>query len=160
MKKASYAATFDSVHLVRTLVARRGGPISVDGVIALAACVACELELALSSNIDGPHWVNAVAAAGVTLPVAFRRPYPLVVAPLMMAFAVWQEALNGDLFENTVTPIVTLPLAIYSMGVLLDRRRALIGFGVTLALFWAFLIVAGGRGAGGPPLFPLLSRGP
>src|SRR3954447_19349939 len=142
MKNPFCAATFDSVQLVRTLMARRGGPFSVDGVIALVACVACELELALSSNIDGPHWVNAVAGAGVTLPVAFRRPYPLVVAPLMMAFAVWQEALNGDLFENTVTPIVTLPLAIYSMGVLLDRRRALLTFGATLALFWTVLIVA------------------
>jgi signal transduction histidine kinase len=65
----------------------------------------------------------------------------------MVVFAVWQEALNGDLIENSVTPVVTLPLAIYSMGVLLDRRRALIAFGVTLALFWAFLIVAGETGA-------------
>jgi hypothetical protein len=56
------------VNSVRTLLARRGGPFSLDGVIALVACVVCELELALSSNIDGPPWVNAVAAAGVTLP--------------------------------------------------------------------------------------------
>src|SRR3954471_2542993 len=116
MKNPFCAATFDSVHLVRTLMARRGGPFSVDGVIAVVACIACELELALSSNIDGPAWVNAVAAAGVTLPVAWRRPYPLVVAPLMTAFAVWQESMNGDLIENAVTPVITLPLAVYSMG--------------------------------------------
>src|SRR3954452_4376498 len=88
------------VHVFRTFLARRGGPFSIDGVIAIAACIACELELALSSNIEGPHWVNAVAAAGVTLPVAWRRPFPLVAAPLMAAFAVWQEAMNGDLIEN------------------------------------------------------------
>jgi signal transduction histidine kinase len=147
MKCALSAATFELVNLVRTLLARRGGPFSTDGLIALVAFVACELELALSSNIDGPRWVNAVAAAGVSLPVAFRRPFPLFVAPLMMAFAVWQEALNGDVIENTVTPIVTLPLAIYSMGVLLDRRRAVAGFVATLALFWTFLFVAGETGA-------------
>jgi signal transduction histidine kinase len=147
MKTARSGATFECVHLVRALMARRGGPFSTDGLIALVAFVACELELALSSNIDGPHWVNAVAAAGVTLPVAFRRPYPLYVAPLVAAFALWQETLNGDLLENTITPVITLPLAIYSLGVLLGRRRAILGFVVTLVLFWTFLIVAGETGA-------------
>ena len=127
------------VHAFRTFLARRGGPLSIDGAIAVVACVVCELELALSDNIQGPRWVNVIAAAGVTLPVAWRKPFPLVVAPLMSAFAVWQEAMNGDLIENTVTPVFTVPLAVYSMGVLLDRRRALIGYGLTQALFWIAL---------------------
>src|SRR3954464_12717554 len=103
-------------------MARRGGPFSIDGVIAVLACVLCELELALSNHIEGPTWVNVVAAAGVTLPVAWRRPYPWLVAPLMTAVGVWQEALGGDLTENSVTPIITIPLAVYTMAVLLDRR--------------------------------------
>jgi signal transduction histidine kinase len=111
-------------------------------VIAVLACLVCELELALSHNIDGHRWVNAVAAAGVTLPVAWRRPYPWLAAPLMTAFVLWQELLNGDLVENSVTPIITIPLAVYSMGVLLDRRAALIGFGVSLGLVWIGVLVS------------------
>jgi signal transduction histidine kinase len=111
--------------------------------VAIAALVACELELALSNNIDGPRWVNAVAAAGVTLPVAWRRRFPAAVAPLMAAFAAWQEVLNGDLLENSITPILTLPMAVYSLGVLLDRRRALISFGLTMALLWTAVFASG-----------------
>jgi signal transduction histidine kinase len=127
-------------------------------LIAFAACAVCELELALSDHIQGPHWVNAVAAAGVTLPVAWRRRIPLLAAPLMVAFAAWQQILDGDLLENTVTPIVTIPLAVYSMGVLLDRRRAVAGFVVTLALF-SIAIIAGDERAADTFVFVLLLIG-
>lgn len=137
------AATFECVYFLRGFLRRRSGPCSLDGVIALAALVACELELALSDNIDGPRWVNAVAAAGVTLPIAWRRRFPAVVAPLVAAFVAWQELMNGDLTENSITPIVTLPLAVYSLGVLLERRAALISFGVTMALLWTAVISSG-----------------
>jgi signal transduction histidine kinase len=130
------------VQSIRAFGARRGGPFSIDGVIAVLACLVCELELALSHNIDGPRWANAVAAAGVTLPVAWRRPYPWLAAPLMTAFVLWQELLGGDLVENSVTPIITIPLAVYSMGVLLDRRAALIGFGVSLGLVWIGVLIS------------------
>ena len=137
------AANFAFVQWMRAFLARRGGPLSIDGVLAVAACVACELELALSNNIDGPHWVNTVSAAGVTLPLAWRRTWPLLSAPVMLAFATFQEALGGDLLENTVTPVVTVPLAVYSMGVMLDRRRALLGFGISLSLIWIEVLIAG-----------------
>src|SRR4051794_25755897 len=134
-----------TVHLIRTFLARRGGPFSLDGVIAVVAFVVCELELVLSDHINGPHWVNAIAAAGVTLPVAFPRPHPFISAPLMTAFVAWQELMNGDLLENWITPIVTLPLAIYSTGVLLDRRRALIGYGLAQGLIWLAVTLQDGR---------------
>ena len=127
---------------IRGFLARRGGPFSVDGVIALVACAVCELELALSDAVQGPTWVNAVAAAGVTLPIAWRRPYPLLVAPLMVAFLPWQAALDGDLFENAVTPVLTIPMAVYSLAVLLGRRRSVLGFVATLALLWIGLVIA------------------
>ena len=122
---------------MRTFLARRGGPLSLDGAIAVVACLLVALELSLSDHIDGPAWVNVLAAAGVTLPIAFRRSHPLVVAPLIAAVVVLQEALNGDVLENTVMPIVALPLAVYSMGVLLDRRRAVTVYLLTQALFSA-----------------------
>jgi signal transduction histidine kinase len=146
------------VRTTRAFLRRRGGPFSIDGVIALVACAVCELELALSNNIDGPHWVNAVAAAGVTLPLAWRRSFPLVAAPLMGAFAAWQAILDGDLLENSVTPIVTLPLAVYSMGVLLDRRRSAVVFGVTLALL-CIAVAAGGEASLDAFVFVLLIAG-
>jgi signal transduction histidine kinase len=122
------------VRTVRAIRRRRSGPFSVDGLIALVACAACELELALSNHIDGPRWVNVVAAIGVTMPVAWRRRWPLATAPLMVAVITWQQILNGDLIENAVTPIITVPLAVYSLGVLLDRRLATSGFVATLGL--------------------------
>jgi signal transduction histidine kinase len=104
------------------------------------ACAVCELELALSNNIDGPRWANAVAAAGVTLPVAWRRTYPLLAAPLMVAFVAWQEVLGGDLTENTITPIITVPLAVYAMAVKLDRNRSIAGFVASLVLIWTAVL--------------------
>jgi signal transduction histidine kinase len=148
------------VQPLRTFLARRGGPLSVDGVVAVVACIACELELALSDNIEGPAWVNAVAAAGVTLPVAWRRPFPLAAPLVMIAFITGQEALNGDLIENTVTPVVTLPLAMYSMGVLLDRRRALLGFGVAQVLTWIAVILQMDRTVDGLIFALMLIGGP
>jgi signal transduction histidine kinase len=130
------------VDFLRALLRRRSGPFSIDGVIALAACALCELELGLSHHIEGPRWVNAVAAAGITLPLAWRRSYPAIVAPLITAFAAWQETMNGDLLQNSITPIVTLPLAVYSLGVLLERRTALLSFAVTMALLWLSVLVS------------------
>jgi signal transduction histidine kinase len=129
------------VHHFRALLARRGGPLSIDGLIAVGACIACELEVALSSNIEGQRWVNAVAAAGITLPLAWRRTYPMVVAPLMVAFMAWQDSVNGDLTENTITPIIVLPLAVYSMAAILERRPAVLTFALTLVLVWVDVLV-------------------
>jgi signal transduction histidine kinase len=130
------------VHWFRVLSARRSGPLSIDGIVALTALVACQLELALSSGADGPTWVNVVAAAGITLPVAWRRTIPFVAAPLMLAFLLWQELLGGDLLEHSATPVITVPLAVYSLGVLLDRARALISFGVSLTLVCVVALVS------------------
>ena len=163
MKPPEGGATFARVQAIQTFLARRAGPLSVDGIIAAGLLVVAQLELALSNHIEGPPWVNAVAAAGVTLPVAWRRTFPLYVAPLILAFLIWQETLDGDVVENSVAAIVTVPLAMYSLGVLLDRRRAMIGFGVSLALAWILVSVSMDRSledfvttlvfTGGPFLF-------
>jgi signal transduction histidine kinase len=148
------------VRTFRGFLGRRGGPFSIDGAIALLACAVCELELALSNNIDGPHWVNAVAAAGVTLPLAWRRSLPLMVAPLMVAFVAWQALLGGDLLENAVTPIVTIPLAIYSMGVLLGRRSSAIVFAFTAGVLLVVAATSDDRSADMIVFFLLIAGGP
>jgi signal transduction histidine kinase len=138
---------FRLVHLFRAFLRRRGGPFSIDGVVALVACAVCELELALSNNINGPHWVNAVAAAGVTLPVAWRRPFPLIVAPFMAAVITWQALLNGDLLENAITPVLTIPMAVYSLGVLVDRRAAVGAYILIQSLIWIAVLLGNDRSA-------------
>src|SRR5437764_8407692 len=97
-------------------IAGRPSPVAIDTAVAVVACVVAELELALSHGIQGPAWVNAIGAAGATLPVALRRRWPLASAVAIAAVIAWQEALNGDLTENSVTPLLTLPMAVYAVA--------------------------------------------
>jgi signal transduction histidine kinase len=76
----------------------------------------------------------------------------------MAAVAAWQELMNGDLLENSVTPIVTLPLALYSLGVLLERRAALTSFAVTMVLLW-IAVFSSGRQAFDNFIFSLVLAG-
>ena len=110
--------------------------MAIDALVAVVACVAAELELALGSNINGPAWVNAIAAAGSSVPIAFRRRWPLGVVIAVAVVVVGQEALNGDLTENSVTPLLTFPMAVYAVAAYTDRRRALIGLGASITFIW------------------------
>lgn len=130
------------MHRFSTLLARRGGPLSIDGVMALLVLVACEIELALRDQIDGEAWVNAVAIAGVATALAWRRIHPLFVAPVMLGFLIWHEALGGDVLENSVIVLIAVPLATYAMGSCLDRPRALAGFGASLVLMWVLVTIS------------------
>jgi signal transduction histidine kinase len=118
------------------LASDRPDPVLLDGIVALLAFVAIELQLALGSNIDGPMAVNIVAGALVTLPVALRRRWPLGVAVVLGVALAAQEALDGDVTENTIVPLITFPMAAYSIATLCDRRRAIGGLVAMLALVW------------------------
>jgi signal transduction histidine kinase len=114
----------------------------VDAAVAVGACVAAELELALSHAIQGPAWVNAVAAAGATLPIALRRRWPLAAAVTVAAVVTWQEALNGDLIENSITPLLSVPMVVYAVSAYCDRRRAFVGLAAVLALIWTTVLIS------------------
>ncbi|MEA2430599.1 MAG: hypothetical protein QOI19_1072, partial [Thermoleophilaceae bacterium] len=122
--------------------AGRPSPVLVDVAVAVVACVVAELELALSHAIQGPAWVNAVAAAGATLPVAFRRRWPLAAAITLAAVVAWQEALHGDLTENSITPLLTFPMVVYAVSAWCDRRRAFVGLVAVLVLIWTEVLLA------------------
>jgi signal transduction histidine kinase len=122
--------------------AGRPSPVVIDTAVALVACVVAELELALSHAIQGPAWVNAVAAAGATLPVAVRRRWPLAAALTVAAVVAGQEALNGDLTENSITPLLTFPMVVYAVAAWCDRRRAFAGLIAVLALIWTEVLLA------------------
>ena len=133
----------------------RPGPALVDAAVAVAACVAAELELAIGHGIQGPAWVNAVAAAGTTLPIALRRRWPLAAAVTVAAVVAWQEALNGDLTENSITPLLTFPMAVYAVAAWCDRRRAFVGLVSVLVLIWVEVLLAD-HPKGGDYLFTAL----
>jgi signal transduction histidine kinase len=110
--------------------------------VAFLACLAAELELALGHGIQGAAWVNAVAAAGSTLPIALRRRWPLAAAVTVAAVVAWQEALGGDLIENSITPLLTLPMVVYAVAAYCDRRRAFAGLVAVLVLIWTAVLLA------------------
>src|SRR4051812_17001424 len=98
------------------LIAGRPNPVVVDTAVAIAACLIAVLELTLGSGIQGPPWVNAVGALGSTLPIALRRRWPLGVVVAVGCAVAFQEALNGDLLENTFVPIIVYPLVVYGVA--------------------------------------------
>jgi signal transduction histidine kinase len=140
--------------------AGRGSAIAIDAAVAVAACVVTELELALGSGIQGPVAVNTIAAAAGTLPLALRRRWPLAIAIFTCGVIVIQEALNGDLVENTWAPLVIVPMAVYAVAAFCDRQRAFLGLAAVLVLVWVEVAVAD-RTTGGDYLFvALLTFGP
>src|SRR4051794_38532806 len=140
--------------------AGRPGAIAIDAAVAVAACLVTALELSLGSGIQGPAAVNAIAAAAATLPLALRRRWPVPIAVFVCGVVVIQEALNGDLVENTWAPLLVIPMAVYAVAAFCDRRRAFIGLGAVLVLVWIEVAVAD-RTTGGDYLFvALLTFGP
>jgi signal transduction histidine kinase len=144
---------------LRTL-ARNGSPVWLDVLVAVVACTVAELEMALGSHIGGPAWVNALGAAAVTLPVAFRRRAPLAVAIAVMAAIAAQEALGGDLTQNSVAPLIVVPYAVYALAAYSDRRRALVGLGALVVLIWVDVLMSKYQGAGDYLFTALLIGGP
>src|SRR3982751_6390976 len=140
MKWTSRACTVEQVQWPRSIAGRLSPP-AIDAAVAVVACLTAELELALSSAIQGSAWVNAVAAAGATLPVALRRRWPLAAAVTVAAVVAGQEALNGDLTENSITPLLTFPMAVYAVSAWCDRRRAFVGLVSVLLLIWVEVLL-------------------
>jgi signal transduction histidine kinase len=128
--------------------------------VAILACVAAELELALGSGIQGPAWVNAVAAAGATLPIAVRRRWPLAAAVTVAAVVAWQEALHGDLTENSLTPLLACAMVVYGVSAYCDRRRAFVGLVAVLALIWTDVLLSDKAATGDFVFTALLVFGP
>jgi signal transduction histidine kinase len=135
--------------------AGRPSAIAIDTAVAVVACVVAELELAIGSGIQGAPAVNAVAAAATTLPIALRRRWPLAVAIAVAAVLAGQEALNGDLVENSITPLLTFPMVVYAVAAYCDRQRAFVGLAAVLALVWTDVALAD-RSVGGDFLFTAL----
>src|SRR5262245_200257 len=104
--------------------------------LALAALILSEI-LTSRDYLTGSEWVYVPVALLMTVPLAWRRRFPLpVVAVVMGAFAA-----QSLLLDPTPTPDVELVpalVSVYSVGAHAGRRRSYIGLAIGLGagLVW------------------------
>jgi signal transduction histidine kinase len=105
-----------------------------DALVPAALAVLGIVELAMLRTTG---WVAAagleVAAAGV---LVFRRPYPLVAAPLAAVLMI-AIAYTGTRMDEPATPIMFYIVAIYSLGRYVARWGGLVALTTTLLLIFA-----------------------
>ena len=71
-------------------------PLRLDLVVAILLTVAAEAQILAGGTATGLVLAPALVAPAITLPVAVRRPYPVVVAVWMVVLAAAQIAIWGD----------------------------------------------------------------
>jgi signal transduction histidine kinase len=120
---------------------------TVDWGIALAFAVALEVELVVHGDVDGPAWLNALAALVLTLPLRWRRMAPVAVVLAYAGTAVLQEVAGAGLFAGEPPPVTALlagVVAFYSLGAYAsDDRVAAIGALAGLGGLWMTVLVSG-----------------
>jgi signal transduction histidine kinase len=126
-----------------------------DPALALALTAGIELETRLGSpqgmTVRGGRIALVVIAMGVTIPLVWRRPAPLLVlAATLIAFASALVLISHGR-GSPLSALVALGVAFYSVGAYVDGRRAIAGGGVGLAAVVAIDYLGGGvfQSAGG-----------
>ena len=111
----------DNTVAVRVLTRRNR---VVDGGVAAVLLLATAFTVPLSSSALGTPIpdlrIVVVWAAGVTLPLAFRRSAPTIVAPIVELFFIGGQAM--DIPEAVVSQIAPF-LALYTLGAWSPHRR-------------------------------------
>jgi signal transduction histidine kinase len=105
------------------------GPLARDRVVALLLFAAAEIEVASVGHGDAPLAALMLAAAGYTLPFAFRREHTLAAVCVVIASVVAESALLTDATRYFV-PFLSAMLFSYSAGAYLEGRRAFAGLAV------------------------------
>lgn len=137
MSHASVTALTDRVRGV--------DPRTADVLIALALAAALQMQLAFADRA-GEFVVDVVGGLLLTLPLAWRRQQPLVVALAFIATAVSQQLAGGDLFAGEpplLASLVAGALTFYSLGAHAEDRAAVTGAGVGVVGLWASVILSG-----------------
>jgi signal transduction histidine kinase len=101
--------------LTATVARLRHSPHRLDLGLAIALTIAGTLEVLLGDR-DGSRLVSALALPLLTLPLALRGRHALAVAAAMTAVLVAQAVADGFLVGHVVVPIVSLVIALYSVG--------------------------------------------
>lgn len=98
-------------------------PMVVDVAAAFLLAVSAELEVWLSDVAEKPLY--AVVALAFTLPLPWRRRYPLAVLVAIMAALTLLSARGTDFF--TTAQFVAMLVAMYSVAAHCELRRASLG---------------------------------
>jgi signal transduction histidine kinase len=123
---------------LRVRDAIRPHPRAGDAAVAflLAALVVWEI---LTTDVTGPTLLLVLSGLAMTLPLAWRREFPLPVVVIVMAAsaAAGLAAADSDaIAQEPQTTIVPVLLSLYSVAAHSERKIALIGLGVG----WAALL--------------------
>lgn len=132
-----------------------------DGFIALGLALLALLEIwwpggfVATGPIEGNTAILVSTALAMTLPLAFRRRFPLATVLVVFGAAALQELLATS--PDGVSGVTALLVAVYSVAAYSDRRRAVIGLVGALALSlslgpddaaFAAVFIGGAWGAG------------
>jgi signal transduction histidine kinase len=90
----------------------------------------------------GPAWANAIGLAVITLPVAWRRRWPLGILVFLTVGASLQTALLTNVSKPAAL-IYYLILVPYTAGAWLEQRRAVIGLVLVLAMVSVLTLATG-----------------
>jgi len=93
-----------------------GTQLGRDVAPAVLLTAAGLLEVLAGPAGDGSRVVSAVAVAGTTLPLAWRRTVPLLPPAVIAIVLIVQALLGGWLVGDAATPLVALVIALYSAG--------------------------------------------
>src|SRR5690348_6617929 len=99
-------------------VPARSRPRPLDAAIAAALLLVCLYEVVVEpfgvDQVGGPVWLDVVAVTAGTVPLAWRRRWPLAVS-LVVYGALAARALVGDPLEIYPVPVALL-IAAYSVA--------------------------------------------
>jgi signal transduction histidine kinase len=124
------------VHPLLTRVRRiRTDPLRLDRALALVLTVGAEVEIWFGSGVSDHRLGVAVITPFLTVPIAFRRIYPLLVGTLVpmiaaIEFAVWRG-------PNLIVQPIANFCALYALTVWTSSRRFAIGFALVMATILA-----------------------
>jgi signal transduction histidine kinase len=124
------------VHPLLTRVRRiRADPLTLDRALALVLTVGAQLDIWFGSGVSDHRLGIALIAPFLTVPIAFRRIYPMLVGtvvPMIAAieFAVWHG-------PNLIVQPIANFCALYALTVWTSSRRFAIGFALVMATILA-----------------------
>jgi len=107
--------------------------LAIVGMSILAAVeVAFRLDEGTNHHLHGTTWLMATWAAAMVLPLLARRRFPFGAPAAVFAVGVAGSLWNGTLATYTTGNFLGVLTATFLFGLLFERERSPIGFGIAL----------------------------
>jgi signal transduction histidine kinase len=106
-------------------------PVKADRILAIVLTVAGELEIWAGNEVHEHRLWGAIAFPLMTLPLAFRRRYPLAVGAGVAVLAALDHATGRD--PQLVSVLIAYACALYTLAVWTPPRRFAIGLALVIA---------------------------